>query len=647
MRIPLARLLLPLLLALAFVARWEPAHTLRLTDDEQRDIGGAEWLIDDPATCHEMRRIELAIAGNRVPTHDRFVNHPADGEIPAFALFDGFVAGVAQRMLRSPSGEAALGYVDERALEDFAVKLSPILGLFAVLATYWAARTIVDGKRGDIAVLVATAFAAFHPALIASSSAGVLDAAALSAIACALLVRSTVRSIRATAMPAGLLDALVAGALAGILVANSAVGLAVFAPAWIAFFVHARRSGGETRANALRSGVFFTVVAAFVARMSAAEESLDEGRIVAGYAAGVSLIVFFTAVPYLLLLLFERDKKASAFRTACFVVALVVMATQVPAAWGTVAPAVAWFTSNHGLLAKTTPEFTSHFLDVASAALMLATVGLAAWSWRRRADTAVLALGTFAVVLAVATAVTALAAPLWAVVVACALARVIDDEESPRYASFAAAAGIAIFLALALKSAVLRSDASLRQERLDFVAALRWMRANTESGGPWNSPRTPSAWGVLSNVADGPLVLYHARRPALASPWGTLSGPLPLRESSARLHENSDIDRLERWMQGQGARYVVVAGRAARREREPVSSEPASTGRSVADLLLDACASDPPSAPRGFALAYCSKRRVDPSGTTTLDAGLGRPVIAIFNRVGSDAETPRAEVRPR
>lgn len=645
MKISFARLFLPLILALAFVVRYEPTRTLRLAADEQRDLGGAKWLIDDPATCHELRRIELAIAGARVPSHDRFVNHPDGGEIPALSFFDGCIAGIAQRVLRSPSGEVALGYVDERELEDFVIGLAPILGLLAVLATYWAARTIVERERSDVAVLVATACVAFHPASIAATSAGVLDSAALTTIVCALLVRSVVRSIRATSMSTSLLDALVAGALAGILLASTVAGFVVFLAAWIALFVHVLRSSGEARANALRAGVFFTVITAFIARLSFTEGQLDERAFVGGFSAGISLLAFFAAVPYLMILLFDRDKKPSMFRVACFVVALGLLVTQVVTVGKSLAHPVLWFTTNHAEIARVAPEFTAQALDGGTTALWIASLATAVWAWRKRADTVTLGLGIFTTTLAVASLATALAVPLWVVAVACALARAIDQEVSSRRIAIAAGAACAVSLALALKSNLVGPDAQARQERLDFVAGLRWLRTNSESGGPWNSPGTPNSWGVLSNTADGPLVLYHARRPALASPWGMLSGPEPLRETAQRFH-GDDLAVLERWMHGQGAQYVVTAGRASRRNRDMSARTESVQSNGVADRLLDA-ATEPARPIGGFSLEFVSKRRVDADGKTVLDGALGRPVIAIWRLAREDPTTPRAEMRSR
>ena len=51
----------------------------------------------------------------------------------------------------------------------------------------------------------------------------------------------------------------------------------------------------------------------------------------------------------------------------------------------------------------------------------------------------------------------------------------------------------------------------MREERIEFVTGLRWMRENTESPGAWNAAGSRSQWGVLSSYSVGDLIGYHAR----------------------------------------------------------------------------------------------------------------------------------------
>jgi hypothetical protein len=154
--------------------------------------------------------------------------------------------------------------------------------------------------------------------------------------------------------------------------------------------------------------------------------------------------------------------------------------------------------------------------------------------------------------------------PLCVVMVACVLARMIDvasvsDSLRLRRAALGSSLGLAaLLLARVGADWSAEHDPAWREKRIAFVSGLRWMRTNTESGGAWNSPRSPSTWGVLSTVADGPLVQYHARRPAIVSPWGVLSGPRSIEQACKAWWE--DWPRFERFLVGQRVRYVVVPG---------------------------------------------------------------------------------------
>lgn len=661
MNLSLPRIVLPLLMALAFVVRWEPTRTLRLAPDE-RDGTSSQWLIDDPETCQELRRVELAIASDKVVEFDRFVNFPAGGEIPALPFFDSLVAGTAQRFLRTPTGEAALGQVDEADLEDFIVKLAPILGLLAVLATYWAARTIVTGPRGDVAALIAAAIVAFQPATIAASSAGKLHSSALSVILFALLIRCVVRSIRGTTMPTTLLDALVAGALSGLLVSSTAIGFLLFLPAWVAFFVHTLRSSGEARANALRSGLLFSVVAAFLSRLTLSEGPWEQGAgVVHGFVSGVSMLVLMSTAPYVVLILLKKDEKPRLFRTACFLAALGVMAWQLPQVWIDLAPSVRWYLANRadiGVLMTDVhssrdalPGFSLFALSILIALLLTSAIRLG--SSEARSDSGTLALFFFAPLLAVVSIATGLAIPFLVVAVAILTARALDAglasavPGEPKRNAIAASIITLALVVTALAPAIAKPDPVERERRIDFVAGLRWMRTHTESGGAWNSPHSPSGWGVLSSISTGPLVQYHARRPAAVSPWALLSGRDSMREWMSRYWGGVELDAVAHFMRGQGARYVVVGSELDR--RDSALRPDRSTGRPVlpASLVANEAgrpASDPTAA---FERVFASKRLVDANGRTTLDAHGGRPVISIWQLEAKPNELREAGLSPR
>jgi hypothetical protein len=655
-----ALLFLPIVLALALVVRWAPTRELRLAPDE-RDLGASHWLLDDPETCSHLRRIELGIAGDRVPETDRFVNHPFGGEVPALPFFDMLVAGISQRFQRSPSGEAALAYVDEASLEDLCVQLSPILGLLATLCVFWAASNLASGPRKTQAAVLAALVFALHPAAIACSSAGILDAAVLAASITAVLVRCAVRSLRSETMPTSLLDALIAGGLSGLLMSVTAAGGFVYAAVWLGFFANVLRQREEQRKNALRAGLFFAAVAAFVARMPLAEGPWEaaSGSTMQGFSSGVSMLVLYSLAPFIILILMGEDARQRMFRTACFIGGLAVMAWQLPELWKQLAPALRWFANGRAAITTAMPSTGSVFggsaLDIAGA-IVGGIVFLAAWTVLRKqrpdpAQLVLFALGAFTFVLALAVRG---AMPLFVVALALSVGAAFDaatSDEAPvqnRAPIFGAIALIVVLAVAGFVPTLRRADPALREERIAFVAGLRWMRANTVSSGPWNSPQSSAAWGVLSTVADGPLVQYHARRPALVSPSAVLSGLAAVRDAGSALH-SSDPARFVRFLQGQRASYVVVGPRQDRLAREiaDVSRTPNPHSPSMYDLLACTAADSDGEVLPGIACAFASKRRVGYSGCAPIGAEPAGPAISIYSLKETSAETPRAEMRPR
>jgi hypothetical protein len=648
--ISLTRVFLPLVLLLAFFVRWEPTRTLRLAPDE-RDLGASRWLVDDPDTCQHLRRIELAIATDKVVSFDRFVNFPDGGEIPAMPLFDTVVAGIAQRFLRSPAGDVALGQVDEADLEDLAIKLSPILGLLMVLATWIAARNIVSGPRGDAAALLAAAIVALHPSCVAITSAGALAPMALAAILFALTMRSVVRCVAAEAMPGALLDAMVGGALAGMTCTCTTLGIVLFAPAWIALFLRVVKTGGDERAKALRAGLLFCLVAAFIARMPLNEGPWEASfGVMRGFASGVSMLLFLSTAPFIVMLLFAREEKQRAFRTLCFVAGLILMAWQLPQLWRDVSPLVHWLSGNLQLVQEVAPLVDTSFMELGT---LLAAAGIAiAWVWHDRAGAATTTLVIFTSVTAVLATCVSRAIPIAVIAVACTLGRGVDmawASADPKQRK--AALQITLFAPALLLLSVIsvwrrESDPSLREERIELVAGLRWMRANTESGGPWNSPRSPGSWGVMSPIDCGALVQYHARRPALVSPWSVLSGPQQV--EAACQSWLPDPDRLARYVDGQRGQYVVTTWRDSRTRKDSAIAM-RSLGvheRGGTELWgLDPSGEQLGAHVAAFELVHVSRRRVDTNGHADLTNG--QPVVEIWRLDPTHREPIRARMVPR
>jgi hypothetical protein len=362
--------------------------------------------------------------------------------------------------------------------------------------------------------------------------------------------------------------------------------------------------------------------------------------------------------PFVVLALLQgksAEKKPRPLQLVCFFAALGVMIWLLPSVWRDVEPAVAWLGAHHGEIARVIPGLRPAFpLDDVGfeiAEMVLSCLALIP-CWlvlkRRPIDAADLVLIALSAVTFLLTAFTRAAMPLFVVALALSIGATLDAVtadagDRARFRAFAAAGGFVLLLSLACVPRLVEArDPALREERIAFVAGLRWMRAGTDSGGAWNAPRAPSEWGVLSTIADGPLVQYHARRPALASPAGALASIENLRECS-RAFFASDGARLARFMQGQRAQYAVVGPRLARRARELAWSP----GETPFDALAFERENADEDRNPALTRVYASTRRVGTDGRAPRAGEPAGRVVSIYRLNEPLSTPPRAELRPR
>lgn len=516
---------LAILAALGFAARLAPLDERRL-DPGSRELGGARWLVDDAGTALHLRRIELALAEGRVPQHDPFLAHGTVVEIPALPVYDALLAGFAQRWLAHQDGDPSLGGVDEADLEAFAAWVGPVAYLIGFAALAWAAWI---GTRGAYApVLTAAAIFALAPAAITASEVGRLDAGAFALVLLALLVRGTQVAMRADDSLTSILEALLCGVIAGLLTAMSAAGPFLALPTAAAFLVRATRGPTEVRPIAVRAGLLYALVAAFVARLPLADgpwEQLPEG-LVARWSLAASDALLVSAAPFAVLLLTApRDAahRTRAFaRIAMLAAMLALLVFELPRAWNAASgPIRAWWDAGTFLGTRVDPGRA-----VQAAILVCAGAGyplVRAWKQRDGASVhlATLAPASIALVLVEpATGVLCVGA------CACAVAGAIAALHGER----GRIVWLAVVVALAAAASCIvhaiddvSDGARARDARREAFASLRWIRENVPAGGPFNSSSARASWGILADPAVGELVAYHARRPVFSSRSATFA----------------------------------------------------------------------------------------------------------------------------
>lgn len=525
-----------------------------------RDLGASRWVVDDPGTALHLRRVELALAEGRVPQHDPFLAHPAPAEIPALPVYDALLAGSAERWLARAGGDLSLGGVDEADLEAFAAWTGPVLYAFGFAALAWAAWITARGARA--ATLVAGAVLALAPAAVSATEVGRIDAAAPALVLLALLVRSTQVALRAPDALSTILEALLGGVVAGLLTSISAAGAFLALPTAAALLVRARRGPAEARPIAVRAGLLYCLVAAFVSRLPLADgpwEHVPDG-LVARWALAASDVLLLSAAPFALLLLTApRDAshaKRSFARLAALAAMLALLVFELPRAWTAASgPIAAWRAARD--VAPAGVAWTE--LVYGTTVLAVAGLALAADGLRRGREPSIVHLALLAAVggaLALAEPATAaLFVACGAVALAGAFPAIVDRNRRRAAAAFA-------FLALVPGVALpvlFRPDERDREDVRELVAALRWIRASVPAGGPFNSSSARSSWGVLAAPAMGELVAYHARRPVLASRTAALSHPDLVREAEQLALRANPADIADR-MRAHGLRLAVSSG---------------------------------------------------------------------------------------
>lgn len=560
---PIHLALLSVILLAGAVLRSCGDGALALDESASRAIP-SRVLLDDAETCAHLRRIELALGAPRAPATDTYLAHPAGAEWPWPPFFDTLVASFAGAVLRGPDGEAALGGVSEAALERFASRLGPLLGLLAVLASWLAARAITAGERREEAALWAAAFVACSPAAIGVSAAGKLDHHALLAVLAALAVYGIARVIAARGLRDTLVAALTAGALVGFACATSLLGAAVFAAAWVGCWVAARHAAPEEKRDAQRAGLLVCVVAAFTAQLPLAPETetWETLGLVAGTHAALVALALVATLPFLAGFFLGGQRERRFFRTVTLIVALVLIAYSLPRFAERIVEAARHFARTRETLAALFPELRAAWDAPLATLVQLGVCTTPAWlvvPWVQRRFAADSRSATGALVLA-ASALTALlalagagAASLFAIAVALGAAWCVANGRFPHVARVLLGAALAVNLVVAsVATAEVRSgDGSTR---VALAAGLRTLRVHADTA--WNSSRG-GPFGVITVPSWGAQAVYHGRAPVVCAPHSALTQPEAF-EAYARAWLADDVAALVRFARANDVRFVAV-----------------------------------------------------------------------------------------
>jgi len=667
-----AWILLPLLLALALALREHGAEELSVSPDEMPGIESpAVWQVDDARGALLLRRVELALAADRLPATDRMIAYPDLREYPGLPLFPGLLAIACELTLSRAGGDPALGGVDERRFETFVAHIPPVLGVLATLLVFLAAGTMSHVRSKFAAAMLAAGVYAVAPVAVRSGGVAQVETTVWIAFLLAGLLALADRAYHARDSLDRVQAALLVGVLVGAALASSPVGLVLFAAAWCGYLAAATHTDELRAHTAQREGLLFCLVAGAVSLVANLEGpwQVVPDSLSAHAARGATGIVMASCVPFLLgaVPLFKRTSRG--FRVAVSVLVVAALVFVLPGVAGGLWDAVRVQLLDRDLIV--TPggrgpllwgadglELASFLRDLTPLVLLFPFAWLlAAGRWPRPERVLLLVLGLALGVLAL---FERSFAPLLIVPLAVTLGVVADDEsrraEARMRRRFVPLLALLVLGAHAVAPFVQAPDPEARAERIHFLRGLRWMRDNTPSPGAWNAPTPAKDWGVLSVPAVGPAIAYHARRPALASGTGAFLGS-SRGESIAHALLAEGGEEFAHRARALGAAYVVVAPRmlrdlrrleAAAAELEGASgaSGPARLRRSALWTLTLASGDETSPYPE-IERVYASELRVTPEGRAPVGGEPSGPAVSIYRLPVGPPERVESEMRAR
>jgi len=610
-------------LALALVALF--AYQLRTArapashNDGPSSANSPEWLIDDPDAAYHLRRVELALANGRVPSSDVFLNHPSGSPVPWPPFFDGALAVYAQLRLGEPPPDLVGGnFIDdryERQLEQLLVYLPPWLGVWTTLAVGLAAGALVSRSRSGSVAWVAAVLAAMvyacAPLAVWYGDIARIDHHVAIALLFALHMAVLGWVLSGPEEPHGVdsnhsnhaVDAtwggLLAGSLAGLALLTWLASAVLVALAGLALFFATLSSDPKRRKSSSRAGFLYFLAAAAVTLFPALGSAWNEAQpgSLINLTTGVPVALLAASLAFLAPSLFGRvgakNSELPRFAGGAISIAAALLAVfLLPGFLDGVREGAAWASRNNlfmdvvdesrplvevgggsvvrgvildiGWIGLLIPGFLvafawiglCHFRKLGGArapglpapaafylAVNLLTFAAMALSQRRFGN-------SLAVPLAICTGVL------------CGLAL---SSTYKRVRILGAALLLAVFGSTAVQGQGqlgYEGMAETQAWRAELLDGLRWMREGTLAPGDWRDPETRQSYGVLSAWHAGHLIEYHARRPILATNFGSFVGPEHFADSG-RLLLGEDPAAFLKALEVRELDYVVVTARQA------------------------------------------------------------------------------------
>ncbi len=564
--------------------RLEPGHRIPASAESTELPNGSTWLVDDPDGAYHLRRVVLALDGGGVPQTDRFMNFPDGAAVPWPTFFDAALAVAASATLPDGGQDPATGEVDEAAVEAFLVRMPPALGALTAaligLLTYALTRGRAAGSR-LLAAGLAGAVYAVTPIAMWYGGVARVDHHVGTALFLAAMLLACVQGFSARSMA----GAVACGALAGVMAAASLlIWLAAALTVGIVgavYFLGSLGADADSRRRAAAGGLAFFAFAALCTAPSAIASPWNElqpGSLI-NLSIGVPRALLTACLPYAALLLAGRLGRSRWLGAGVGVALTALLCAFLPGFLDGAREGFAWASrqnqfmdvvdESRPLLAKPA-GLAGAWRDLGLVAMLapLGALAAALTGWRRPGAWSV--LGCFTLLLAM-TLVQRRFGNSLAVPMSCVIGLAVTElwpgraaervSAMARFVPFLVTAVAATLIGASLWGARSTADqGDLADWRFERLAALQWMRTGTTSAGPFNAPDLQADYAVLSTWGYGHLIEYHARRPSVATGFGSFVGERNFTGAAEALLE-SDPERFLERARELGARYVVTDAR--------------------------------------------------------------------------------------
>lgn len=618
-----------------------------------------EWAIDDPDAAYHLRRTSLTLHSGRVPGSDRFLNHPAGSPIPWPPLADAIFAGIA-RATGALHGEGPMRVVNEARLEGVLVHVPPVLGALTVLGVAAAVLIFMRPEKARWRwVLLAAAAYALSPAAIWYGGVTRIDHHVLVALGLALSSGLLAWALSAREQVDITTAALLSGLTSGALLLMWLASAVFLLPAGLALLVRAASKDSKLSSEGARAGILFFAAAAVVTLLPASQSdwnALEPGSLV-NLTEGVPRALFAACLPFAV---FIPEGVQRSIKLVLAPLAALAAVLLLPGFLDGVRAGLDWASRENlfmDVVGESRPlESAADWLRDLSPLAFALPLALVAILLRARRDPASLYLFLLCVLMAIMTFTQRRFANTLAVPMACGLAvglaeweRMLSARGTWRHLPLGLALALTAWAVPAALAQARTNEAEaqdLLEWRRELIGGLRWMRTGTPSPGAWMRPESPQDYGVLASWGMGHLIEYHARRPTIATNFGSFVGERNFAAAAGAMLE-TEQGKFAKSARGLGARYLVatprnvgelvsfarIAGRSSASLFERRGGKKVFGPGAQKSLVWRAALHDREVGDRslpGFELVYRSDRVETPGGTRPRAGEPFGPVISIY-----------------